>query len=375
MVLPSVRLEKGRHREQEVLKILFEKNESLQYAIRALSGLRWSKTMACWYVPLRSGLNNELFALLKGKAWLDYSALKAPTDMLPAATESEKLPLQLPAEIQLKIIEFARWMRSKRYSPNTINTYCDALKCFLNFNKHKRPEDIHNHDLVAFNNDYILKQGLSSSYQNQVVNAVKLFFRIVEARQLNPELIHRPKRQKVLPNVLSKEEVKKILTALSNIKHKAMLSLIYSCGLRRSELLNLTLRDIDSNRKVIVVRQSKGRKDRIVPLSEKVLVILREYYLACKPKHWVFEGQNGQGQYDESSLAAVLKQAVEKSNIKKPVTLHWLRHSYATHLLESGTDLRYIQEILGHSRSTVTEIYTHVSNKSIQKVVSPFDSL
>ncbi len=375
MVLPAVRLEKGRHREQEVLKILFEKNESLQYALRPLNGLRWSKTMACWYVPMRSGLNTELFTLLKGKAWLDYSALKAPTEIPPAALEPEKLPIHLPIETQSKMEEFGRWMRSKRYSPSTIGTYQDALKCFLNFYKHKRPEDIQNRDLVAFNNDYILKQGLSSSYQNQVVNAVKLFFRTVESRQLNPELIHRPKRQKVLPNVLSKEEVKLILMALSNLKHKAMLSLIYSCGLRRSELLNLTLRDIDSNRKVIVVRQSKGRKDRIVPLSEKILVILNEYYAAYKPKEWVFEGQNGQGQYDESSLAAVLKQAVEKSNIKKPVTLHWLRHSYATHLLESGTDLRYIQEILGHSRSTITEIYTHVSNKSIQKVVSPFDSL
>ena len=140
-------------------------------------------------------------------------------------------------------------------------------------------------------------------------------------------------------------------------------------------LLNLTLNDIDSKRGLIVIRKAKGRKDRITPLSNKILELLREYYIAYKPTHWLFEGQNKNEQYEGSSLSSVLKQALEKSKITKPVSLHWLRHSYATHLLENGTDLRYIQEILGHSRSTTTEIYTHVSNNSIQKVISPFDSL
>ena len=201
------------------------------------------------------------------------------------------------------------------------------------------------------------------------------FFRTVEDRHLDPSIIHRPKRAKVLPNVLSKEEVKAILSAHQNIKHKTILSLIYSCGLRRSEVLNLKLNDIDSKRGLIIIRAAKGKKDRVAPLSDKIVVLLREYFIACKPKLWLFEGQGGLGPYDEKSLASVLKQALEKVKIDKPVTLHWLRHSYATHLLENGTDLRYIQEILGHSRSTTTEIYTHVSNKSLQKVISPFDSL
>ena len=215
----------------------------------------------------------------------------------------------------------------------------------------------------------------SASYQNQIVNAVKLFFRGIEHKQLQPELIHRPKTQKLLPNVLSKEEIKLILNAHGNIKHKAMLSLIYSCGLRRSELLHLKLTDIDSKRGLVIIRQGKGRKDRIAPLSEKILNLLRDYYTAYKPNLWLFEGQDKKSQYDERSLQNVLKQAVEKSRITKPVSLHWLRHSYATHLLENGTDLRYIQEILGHSSSRTTEIYTHVSNKSLQKIVSPFDTL
>ena len=192
---------------------------------------------------------------------------------------------------------------------------------------------------------------------------------------METELIHRPKRAHRLPNVLNKEEVKAILNAHGNLKHKAMLSLIYSCGLRRSELLNLKLNDIDKKRGLIIVKQAKGKKDRIVPLGEKLLVLLDSYLESYKPKEWLFEGQPAGTAYDESSLAAVLKQAVQKCKINKAVTLHWLRHSYATHLLEGGTDLRYIQELLGHSRSTTTEIYTHVSTKSLQKVISPFDTL
>lgn len=183
------------------------------------------------------------------------------------------------------------------------------------------------------------------------------------------------KGEKILPNVLSKEEVKKILNVHTNIKHKAMLCLIYSCGLRRSELLSLRPNDIDSNRNLVIIRQAKGRKDRVLPLSTKILEILRDYYKEYKPTEWLFEGQYPKTPYDERSLANVLKLALKKAKVNKPATLHWLRHSYATHLLESGTDLRYIQEILGHKSGRTTEIYTHVSIKCVQKVKSPFDDL
>lgn len=153
-----------------------------------------------------------------------------------------------------------------------------------------------------------------------------------------------------------------------------MLSLIYSCGLRRSELLALKLTDIDANRGILIIKQAKGKKDRIAPLSEKIVVALREYYKLFKPKEYLFEGQFG-GKYSEKSLESVLKQSLAKTHIKKRVSLHWLRHSYATHLLEAGTDLRYIQELLGHNSSKTTEIYTHVSTKNIQNIKSPFDDL
>jgi integrase/recombinase XerD len=265
-------------------------------------------------------------------------------------------------------------MRSRRYSESTISVYTDALKVFLSFNSFKNLSEIGNDDVIRFNNEYILSKGLSASYQNQVVNAIKLFFQTVENRSIEVDQIHRPKRALRLPNVLSREEIKMILESPRNLKHRTMLCLIYSCGLRRSELLHLKLSDIDSKRNLVHVRQAKGRKDRVVPLSEKILEMLREYYKAFRPKLYLFEGQKG-GMYSEKSLESVLKQALSGTKIKRRVSLHWLRHSYATHLLESGTDLRYIQELLGHSSSRTTEIYTHVSIRNIRSIKSPFDDL
>jgi integrase/recombinase XerD len=270
---------------------------------------------------------------------------------------------------------FKNYLKSQRYSPNTIKTYTDALGVFFQFHSNKAPEQLEIEDIIHFNTGYILRKNLSASYQNQVINAIKLFYRNRFNRFMNLDNIQRPRREKRLPNVLSKQEVKEILEAPTNLKHRAMLSLIYACGLRRSELLNLTLKDVLSDRNLLFIRQSKGKKDRVVPISDKIIEMLREYFKACRPKTWLFEGQYAGYQYSERSLQLVLKQALQKAGNQKPVSLHWLRHSYATHLLESGTDLRYIQELLGHSSSKTTEIYTHVTTKSLQQIRSPFDDL
>lgn len=315
-----------------------KKNTELIARIKKLEGVIWSPSLGVWHLP-------------------DTPAYRVRFGIAPAVVLNENH--------KQSILKFERWLRSRRYSENTVKVYAEALKSFLLFYNDKKAEEIQTDDVVRYNNEYILKNNLSSSYQNQVVNAIKLFFSTQGNRKLDPELIHRPKREKLLPNVLSKEEVKLILNAHENPKHKTMLSLMYSCGLGRSELLNLKPTDIDSKRGIIIVRQAKGKKDRIVPLSEKILGMLREYYLKYKPQTWLFEGQMPNTPYDERSLASVLKQALAKANIKKPVTLHWLRHSYATHLLEAGTDLRYIQELMGHNSSKTTEIYTHVSTQHI----------
>ncbi len=336
-----------KYRHESRIAVFFEKSKELIARIKKLDDARWSYSLGAWHLP-----NNEEN---RKRFHLEHMVLRE--------------------DKTAKIEQFSLWLKSKRYSDNTIKTYTDALKSFLLFYNSKPVEEITNEDIIVYNNDFILKNKLSASYQNQIVNAVKLFFKTIENKVMKEELIHRPKGEKLLPNVLSKEEVKLILNAHGNIKHKAMLSLIYSCGLRCGELLALKPVHVDSKRNILIIKQAKGRKDRIAPLSIKIIELLREYYTAYKPTLYLFEGQHAKTPYDARSLQKVLKQALEKTSIKKPVTLHWLRHSYATHLLENGTDLRYIQEILGHSSSRTTEIYTHVSTKSIQNITSPFDYL
>lgn len=338
------------HRKEKRIAVYFEKDAALIHRIKQLEGSRWSQTLGVWHLP--DTFENRL------------------------KFQIETTPKNLPSPEGIRQVEkFKNWLLSRRYSNRTINTYSEALKSFLTFYNEKPIEAITNDDVIRYNTEYILHYKLSSSYQNQIVNGIKLFFSTIRETKIEIDKIHRPKREKVLPNVLSKEEVKMILNAHSNIKHKAMLSLIYACGLRCGELLSLQPVHIDSKRNIIIIRNAKGKKDRIVPLSPKILVMLRDYYATFKPQTYLFEG-NIKGQaYDDRSLQQVMKQALKKAGITKPATLHWLRHSFATHLLESGTDLRYIQELLGHNSSKTTEIYTHVSTKSIQQIKSPFDNL
>ncbi|WP_316787008.1 site-specific tyrosine recombinase/integron integrase [Pedobacter frigiditerrae] len=338
------------HNGQNRIAIYFKKDIDLIARVKKLTGVKWSQSLKAWHIA-DNKKNRERFNLRIEKTQ-DLSLDKVDA-----------------------LLNFEQWLLAKRYSSNTIKTYLDAIKSFFKFYDNKALDKIDNADVIVYHNEFILKNKLSSSYQNQIINAIKLYFSIIKETVIVIEKIHRPKRENLLPNVLSKEEIKEILNAHGNIKHKTMLSLIYSCGLRRSELLNLKLNDIDSNRNIVIIRQSKNKKDRIVPLSPKILTMLRDYYISYKPKIWLFEGQNIGEMYSEKSLQSILKQALVKVKITKPVTLHWLRHSYATHLLESGTDLRYIQELLGHNSSKTTEIYTHVSTKSLQQIKSPFDDL
>jgi len=338
------------HKGEKRIAVYFEKNKDLIERIKKLEGSRWSQSLKVWHLPNTEKYRNQFQIIFPETKLINEEGIEA-------------------------ITKFTLWLRSKRYSEKTIITYCDGLKSFLVFYNKKPIQSITNEDVIIFNNEYIIKNKLSESYQNQIVNAIKLYFKIIRETKIDIEKIHRPKRAKTLPNVLSKEEVKAILEAPTNIKHKMMLSLIYSCGLRSGELLALEPKHIDSKRNIVLLKNSKGKKDRIAPLSPKILELLRSYYLIYKPVKYLFEGNIIGEQYSEKSLQSIIKQSIKKASIKKPVTLHWLRHSYATHLLESGTDLRYIQELLGHSSSKTTEIYTHVSTKNIQQIKSPFDDL
>lgn len=369
MVQKKIILSYGIHNAQEVIFLAFDKDYELISKIKTIPFVRWSATNKKWYIPKDKFNLKIVLNSINNSAYIDYKAIL--NNNKNEIKKGEKIS-QINKE---KISEFTLWLKHKRYSNNTIKTYIEALKRFIYFIEPKPIELITNDDFIIFVNDYIIKNFYSFSYQNQVINAIKLFFKEIVKSEVDVNNIKRPRREHKLPNVLSKEEVKAIIDAPKNLKHRTMLSLIYACGLRRSELLNLKITDIESKRNLLLVKNSKGNKDRIVPISDKIIIMLREYYKAYRPKIWLFEGQNIGERYSEESLAKVLKQACKKAKITKPVTLHWLRHSYATHLLESGTDLRYIQELLGHKSSRTTEIYTHVTEKSIQKIKSPFDDL
>lgn len=272
-----------------------------------------------------------------------------------------------------ELSEYNRLLRLKNYSLNTISSYSHCFEKFLEHFKGNEISGLTKEQIT----DYLYQEsekGMSYGYQNQIINAIKFYYEKVLNRKKEFYNIPRAKRPQKLPTVFSEEEIVKLLAQVKTIKHKCILFLIYSAGLRISEAVNMKVGDIDSIRNVVVIRGGKGKKDRNSLLSQKLLAMLREYYKIYKPKEYLFEGEIG-GQYNVKSIQNIFNKALVASGIKKDATVHSLRHSFATHLLERGTDLRYIQELLGHESSKTTEIYTHITKKGMDKVVSPLDNL
>ncbi len=361
----TVVLRKRRDKTGEYWALSFRYDKAKIVAVKTAGG-KWHAGHVAWLIPVSAfsyAAVKQLFD--SATSWDDQTSV---ADRLPA----------LEATGVAALLTFERWMVQKRYSKSTQTTYLDASRLFLRYWQQAGKTELKaftSDDINSFNHDYIVANGYSRSYQNQVVNALKLFFKTVEGLRLSPDAIERPRREHRLPHVLSKDEVKRLLEQTVNVKHRTMLSLIYACGLRRGELLALKLSDIDGERKVLWVRGGKGAKDRMIPLSDKALAMLRAYYKGHRPKQWLFEGEKEGERYSETSLQSVFKQSCKRAGVNEKATLHWLRHSYATHLLESGTDLRYIQELLGHKSSRTTEIYTHVSKRALEQIRSPFDDL
>lgn len=325
-------------------------------------GFKWHSKLSIWYLD-RSAAD---IAQIRHR----FEGFKVIEDLQPSQRLSPLHPMH-----QQFINDFVVYMKQRRYSANTITTYEESVIVFLRFFANEDVSTMTNEHIERFNYEYIVANRYSISYQNQVVNALKLFFLTISKRKIIIANIERPRKEYKLPHVFSKEDVKKLLHCVRNRKHKCMLSIIYACGLRRSEVLNLKLTDIDGKRQVIWIRSSKGNKDRMIPISPKLLTMLQEYYKEYRPKVYLFEGQTQSERYSEGSLQQLFKAALKSAGLTPNGTLHWLRHSYATHLLEAGTNLRIIQELLGHNSSRTTEIYTHVSKQSIENIRSPFDDL
>lgn len=267
---------------------------------------------------------------------------------------------------------FIEMLKLRRYSSNTLGAYEMQLKRLFTHYKDRLPSSLTEHDMLMYIQDVLVPAGVSPSYQNQAINAFKCYFENFLGREKINLAYQRARVTVRLPVVLSQDELRGIFASVKNMKHRCILFLIYSSGLRVGEAVNLNVNDIDSRRMLLHIRNGKGGKDRFTILSDQALKLLRDYYKQYRPKKYLFEGVHG-GRYSVRSIQQMFTNAASRAGIQKRVSVHSLRHSFATHLLESGVDIRYIQELLGHESSKTTEIYTHVSSRELSKIESPLD--
>lgn len=390
----GVRLEKLFHRDLNCIAIHFPYDGYIITVTKQIEGILFSKTHRCWYVPDQAGLLKNLIAHFKRhNIEADYTSIDNASDLLKEAdapvhqqqsakiitptgkekTKDEKIrTLNEEQQIVLRMME--QKLHLKGYTSNTTKTYLFQFKDFMHFYANSYPIELTDIDIRNYLLYLVEKKKVSKSTQNQAINAIKFFYEIVMGQVRQTYYIERPMKDRPLPQVLSEEEVVSIFQHAGNIKHTTMLMLIYSAGLRRSELINLKPGDVDMDRLVVFIRGGKGRKDRQSILAKQLIPLLKEYMKEYRPKRWLYEGKDGE-RYSAASMQMVLKRAVEKAGIKKHVKLHTLRHSFATHLLESGTSTRYIQTLLGHESSRTTEIYTQVSRFALDKIKSPLDNI
>jgi len=347
-----------------IIVVTFPYNPQLVAKVKTIPGRKWHPEKKYWSFPNTDGTLEKILKAFEGEEVHIDSALHVKNAPSPIVGESK-------GEEYLK--DLRRELLSRKYSYKTVKGYIYYNRDFLNF-VNKKTSEIDDSNIK----DYLLylaeeKQSATSTL-NQAINALKFYYGTMLKKKFVYE-VRRPKKDKKLPVVLSKEEIAKILNSVDNVKHKAILMIAYSSGLRVSEVVKLKVEDIDSNRMLIHIKGSKGRKDRYTLLSKTVLETIKEYLKKYRPQKWLFEGVR-EGRYLSARTAdKIFIIACKKAGINKEVSFHTLRHSFATHLLEGGTDLRYIQELLGHAHSKTTEIYTHVSTKSLGKIVSPIDTL
>lgn len=272
------------------------------------------------------------------------------------------------------IDDYIKLLHIKNYSPQTEKSYLHHLNLFLDYIIHLKVLDVNPGVLLDYFNFLKKEKKYSYSSMKQSLASIRFLFLEVLRKEIKFNFFIKIKRSSTLPNILTTKEVRSIINLINNLKHKAIISTIYSCGLRISEVINLNINDIDSSAMTVKIVNAKGNNDRNVMLSEKLLKLLREYFKTYDPKKYLFTGISG-GRYSARSIQQIFNRVVKVAGIKKRVTVHSLRHSFASHLLDSGTDIRFIQELLGHKHLSTTQIYTHINPVSVKKIKSPFDSI
>jgi site-specific recombinase XerD len=352
------------------LKLIFEFNNELTSYIKKMPFNNWDSKNKWWTIPFSEKFLQEI----KSKAMTNCFDILYEEEEIKSADKVKRISRYDIINFRNCPEEYIRKLKELRYSVVTIKTYTGMFEEFINYYHTSSIEQIDEKMIIAFLQYLVIDRKVSTSYQNQSINAIKFYFEQVLGGKRKFYFLERPRKEKKLPTVLNESEITKAINTVTNIKHKAIIMITYSGGLRISETLNLKIKDIDSKRMQIFVRNAKGGKDRYTLLSKKVLPVLRDYVKEYKPREWLFEGAKGQ-QYSESSIATIVKKAFKDAGIIKQASTHTLRHCFATHLLENGTDIRYIQALLGHESSKTTEIYTHVTTKGFDQIVNPMDKL
>jgi integrase/recombinase XerD len=354
------------HREQLCILIKGKYNGDMYTAIRSLPEVRYSKTHSCFYLVYTADLLKALKTFFAGRCAVEERGWEEITDESFLSADDTKA-IDVPSEYREALVR-------NRYSPLTVMNYVIQFRSFLRFIHPQTADTFTEREITAYLLHLVQERKVSLSTQNVAINSIKFFLEHVKKGERRVYYIERPRKEFTLPVVLSEREIMQLFSNTANLKHRCLLYLLYSSGLRISELLNLKVWDVDAGRKLIYVRGGKGKKDRVTLLSQIAFECLIEYRDHYKPQTWVFEGANG-GRYSERSVNKIIKKSARLARIKKRVSAHTLRHSFATHLLEHGTDLRYIQSLLGHENSKTTERYAHVTRKGFEQIVSPLDRI
>lgn len=352
------------HKGASRIKVSFQKNEQWNKRMQKVPGAQWSKTLNSWHIP-DTAENRK-------KCALPSKEISNNDNAMPAGGKNALL--HICASNKTEMQKFLACLHLKAYSPSTIKTYRNEFAQLLQLSGNTPVQQLQPIHLQRYLL-YCAGKGLSEYGMHSRINALKFYYEQVLHQKKMFFNIPRPKKPQQLPKVLSKEEIAAIIRAISNLKHKTMIMLAYGCGLRVSEITALTIQAIDGNRRLLFIKKAKGKKDRVVSLSPALLIMLREYYKKYKPAVFLFESNTPGIAYSIRSLQTIITEAKQKAGITKSGSMHMLRHSFATHLLDKGTDVVLIQKLLGHNDIKTTLRYLHVSNKDLLNVLSPIEDI
>lgn len=367
--LPVIQLKHLTLDNSKVFGLYFDYDHELKELVKK-SGAVWSHYNKCWWIANSPENLNTLFTTFRRKAWLDISALgntKKEAKNVPEVQILKTVKMLVPDAYQNKL-------KRMRYSESTQKTYGHLFNEFLNYIVPISIHDFNEDHIRKYQNWLVEGKKVSSSTQNSAINAIKFYLEKVMGGERKTYFIERPRKEKRLPIVLSEQEVLKIFSVTKNLKHRLTFAMLYSTGMRVGEIVNLRIQDVDLNRNSVHIRAAKGKKDRVSIISEALKPVIKTYYKEFNPRYWFVEGPSRK-KYSANSVRQSLARSVKAAQITKHVTPHTFRHSFATHLLERGTDMRYIQELLGHSSPETTAIYAQVSTKFLRRIENPLDAI